>query len=140
MKPWKYLVVGTAIAVAFLLGLGLGIHLATPGETSIAPEQFTQYSLLTWKGRSNEWCFALMLEYQRGNFLRSWTSKWGQKCGVEELKKALSALPKDTYVYWNTWPPRNCDYPEKAIVQDVVTFAANKGVHVQLLPALQATN
>jgi hypothetical protein len=137
MKP-KYAALGAALVVAFLLGLGLGVHLATPGETSIPPEQFTQYCLLTWKGRSDQWCFALMLEYERGNFLHSWTSKWGQKCGVEELKTALSALPKDTYVYWNTWPRRNFDYPEKAIVQDVVKFASNKGVHVQLLPALQA--
>ena len=59
------------------------------------------------------------------------------KCGVEELKKALSGLPKDTYVYWNTWPPKNCYCPEEAIVRDIIEFAANKGVHVEPAPALQ---
>jgi hypothetical protein len=126
-----------AIAIAFFVGYELGEYAAEPGEITIPAEQFKQYSLLTWETRSRALCFSLMREYQRGRFIHSWTSKWGAKCGVAELKQALSALPKETYVYWNTWPPKNCDYPEDTVVREVVDFAATKNVHVQLAPALQ---
>ena len=137
MKGWRYVAIATALIVAFLLGVGVGFHLAAPGQTSIPSEEFTQYSLFTWKSRSHGLCFALMLQYKSGNFIHGWTSKWGQKCGIDQLKQSLSTLPKDTYVYWNTWPPKNCDYPEKTVVRDVIASAASKGVHVELLPVLQ---
>lgn len=136
MKRSAYFLFGAAVAISFVLGFGLGIHIAAPGETSIPPEQFTQYSLFTWNSHSDDFCFALMLEYKRGNFLKSWTSKWGAKCGTVQLKDALNALPQGTHVYWNTWPPKNCNYPEKRIVNEVIDFAQTKGVHLELLPAL----
>ncbi len=137
MNRAKYVLFGTIIVISFLLGLGLGIHLAAPGEASIPSEEFTQYCLLTWGSKSNDFCFALMLEYKRGDFLHSWTSKWGAKCGLAQLKEALAVLPSGTHVFWNTWPPRKCYYPEERIVNEVREFAKNKGVYLELLPALR---
>jgi hypothetical protein len=137
MRLRKYVVAMAALSIAFLLGVGFGLHLASVNESAIDPERFKQYALFTWNTQSDDLCFALMHESESTLFIRGWTSKWGAKCGITKLNEALGALPRGTYVSWYTWPPKDCDYPNKAVVTNILELASQKGVEVKLVSALE---
>src|SRR6266705_2297674 len=115
-----------AMLFAFLLGCIVGFYWHQPLESSTPAHEFEQYSLFTWNTRSGDLCFAIMLEVERPKFIHSWFPKTGAKCGISGLKKALVALPKDTYVFWETWPPKKMDYPPENVVQEVIEFAESR--------------
>jgi len=98
---------------------------------------FERYSLFTWKADSGDFCFAIIIRAEADKFLHSWTAKKSAKCGASELKRTLAALPKDSYVFWEDWPPKNFDYPPENIVHEIIEFAKGKGVHVEQSPALR---
>jgi hypothetical protein len=104
---------------------------------SISAYKFEQYNLFTWKAGSGDFCFAIMIQAESHKFLRSWTAKRDAKCGTSELKKALIALPKDSYVSWEDWPPGKFDYPADNVVQEIIEFARSKGIHLTQSPALR---
>jgi hypothetical protein len=106
-------------------------------ENSIPAYDFERYSLFTWKAPSGDFCFAIIIRADADKFLRSWTAKRGARCGASELKSALAALPKDSYVFWEDWPPKHFDYPPENIVQEIIEFAKSKGVHLEQSPALR---
>ena len=137
MKRWLH--IGgtvTLVIIAFFVGCIVGIENAPPVQTSIPPHQFEQYTLFTWNKGSDDVCFAIMLEFQRLRFIHSWFPKRNGKCGVDQLKNALSALPKDSNVFWETWPPKNLDYPPQAVVDEIIAFAEADGIHVKQSPAV----
>ena len=136
-RSWYF---GGAAAIALLalvVGYALGFYSALPYEASIPAHSFEQYTLFTWNTRSGDVCFAIMLEYQRPKFIHSWFPKRKANCGVSELKKALVSLPKDSYVSWETWPPKNFDYPPENVVEDVIKFAETNRIRIQQSPAVQ---
>lgn len=137
MKPLKYVVAAVVLSIAFLLGVGFGLHIASVNESAIDPARLKQYALFTWNTRSDDLCFALLHESESTRFIRGWTSKWGAKCGTGKLTEALGALPMGTYVSWYTWPPKNCDYPSETMVAKILELAKQKGVEVKLVPALE---
>ena len=59
------------------------------------------------------------------------------QCGVANLKKALSAVPKDKYVQWNNWPPK-FQYPSEKFCEEIIDFCKTQDVHLDLNPALDA--
>lgn len=138
MKRWHYICVTIALmTIAFFVGLAVGIEMAPPVQTSIPAHAFEQYTLFTWNKGGDEVCFAIMLEYQRLGFIHSWFPKRKGKCGIEDLKHELSALPKDSNVLWETWPPKKFAYPADKIVDEVMQFAEARGIHVRQSPAVQ---
>jgi hypothetical protein len=133
-KRSTYLI-GGAILVAFVAGFMMGSYFSEPTETIIPHEYFDQMALFTWKGWSGDLCFLLVPMIERGRAQHDFWSKWNGKCGVENMKKALSAVPKDKYVYWENWP-RKFHYPSHEFCDEILEFAKTKGVHLELNPAL----
>lgn len=138
MKRWLY-IGGTVslVVMAFVVGCITGIEMAPPVQTSIPPHQFEQYTLFTWKKGSDDVCFAIMPEFQRSRFIHSWFPRRQGKCGVDQLKIALSELPKGSSVFWETWPPKNFEYPSDSTVDEVTRFAEARGVQVKQSPAVE---
>jgi hypothetical protein len=94
-------------------------------------------TLLTWKGWSGELCFLLLPMMQHGRATHDFWSKWNGECGIPNLKKALSAVPKDQYVYWNNWPPK-FQYPSGQFCDEMIAFSKSQGVNLELNPTLDA--
>jgi len=137
MKRSLYLIGAIVVVVlTFVVGFMVGENAAQPNEPPHPSYEFEQYCLLTWKNHSGDLCFALMLEYKSDRFIHKWNSKWGAKCGIAKLEEALAALPKDTYVGWNNWPPK-FDYPPDNIIDEVIEFAKSKGVRIEVDPAIE---
>ena len=135
-KRSTYLI-GGAILVALVTGFVAGKYLFEPAEENIPSEYFDEMSLLTWKGWSGDLCFLLVPMIQRGRVTHDFWSKWSGQCGVANLKNALSAVPKDKYVYWNNWPGK-FRYPSDKFCDEIIAFAKGKGVHLELNPTLDA--
>jgi hypothetical protein len=74
---------------------------------------------------------------QHGRATHDFWSKWSGQCGVETLKNALRAVPKDKYVYWNNWPQK-FRYPSGKFCDEIIAFARSEGVHLELNPTLDA--
>ena len=125
-----------ALILTFWFGFFAGEFAAQPYETLTPFEYFTQYSLFTWKNRSGDLCFKLVLKLERARIEHGWFSKWGGACGVSKLKEALGALPKDTIVAWEQWPPK-FDFPEPKLSDDVIQFARSKGIRLEKDPVLE---
>lgn len=107
------------------------------GQDSIPPYEFEQYSMFSWKTDSNSFCFAVMIQAKSHAFLRSWSKKKQAKCGMSELQKALAALPRNSVVLWQDWPPANLDYPPDDVVQQVIEFAKANGIELKQSPSLR---
>lgn len=129
--------VTTTIRLCFLLTLAPLSACRPESQDSIPAYEFEQYSVFSWKARSGDFCFAIMIRAESHKFLRSWTAKRNAKCGISELKKALSALPKNSFVLWEDWPSGKFDYPPDNVVQEVIEFAKGKDVHLEQSPALR---
>jgi hypothetical protein len=71
-------------------------------------------------------------------FVHKWNSKWNARCGLSELEQALAALPRDTKVAWENWPPR-FTYPSEDVTQQVMEFAKSRGIQLELLPVADKT-
>jgi len=106
-------------------------------QDSVPAYEFEQYSLFTWNTRSGDLCFAIMIQAESHKFLRSWTAKRNAKCGISELKKALTTLQKDSHVLWQDWPPAKFDYPSDNVVQEIIEFAKGSGIDLKQSPALR---
>jgi len=129
-----YIAVG--ILAAFVVGFWLGKYLFEPVEESIPSAYFHQMTLLTWKGWSGDLCFLLLPMTQRGRATHDFWSKGRGRCGIANLKDALSAVPKDQTVDWNDWPGK-FSYPDDQLVQEVIEFAKTKGIRIEQMPTLQ---
>jgi hypothetical protein len=105
-------------------------------EDSIPAYEFERYSLFTWTTHSGDFCFKIMTRAESNTFIHSWFAKRNAKCGISELKKALAALPKDSHVFWEDWPPR-FDYPPESVIQEMMGFAGSRGIHLEQSPALR---
>lgn len=125
-----------AIAGAFFLGVWVGKYFFEPTEQVIPAHYFEQMSLLTWKGWSGDLCFLLVPMVQRTRAGHDFWSKWGGTCGVEALKKALLAVPRNQHVYWNNWSSK-FTYPDQHVVQEILEFARANGVHLEEDPSLE---
>jgi hypothetical protein len=122
-----------AICLAFFFGFLAGEWAAEPYEIVTPREYFEQYCLFTWQNHSGDLCFKLMLRLDRAAFIHKWNSKWGARCGISDLKQALSALPANTDVAWENWP-RRFTYPPEDVTHDVMEFAKSRDIHLELLP------
>jgi hypothetical protein len=105
-------------------------------ETTSTSQKTPVYNLFTWNVQSGDVCFALMKEADRSQFIHRWFPKRNARCGIPELKKALAALPKNSLVCWNDWPPKEMDYPPDNVVDEIQRFAKANGIRVELYPAL----
>jgi len=106
------------------------------GEQTHTAQKVVIYHLFTWNVGTGNLCFALMAEPEDEEFIHRWFPKRNAKCGVGELKKALTALPKESVISWNNWPPKKIEYPPDAVVDEIMEFAEANGVRLELFPAL----
>jgi hypothetical protein len=136
MKRHLYVGVGAMIVLAFLVGFVTGGLIAEPKEWPPTPVNYREYGLFTWEERSGNVCFKLMFNFEARRAIHSWTSKWGGRCGIPELKQTLSSLPEGSYVFWYTWPSK-FDYPPSVDTDELIELAKSKGVNLQLTPAMQ---
>jgi hypothetical protein len=103
----------------------------------VLPYELETYTVFSWKGTPDDFCFKVMTRAEANKFIHTWFPKWNAKCGGAELRKALVALPKDSYVLWESWPPKGFDYPPDNVVDEIIAFAETKGIHVKVSPALR---
>ena len=136
MKRHLYIGVSAAILLAFAVGFVIGALIAEPKEWPPRPVNYKEYCLVTWEGRSGNVCFKLMFNFEASRAIHSWTSKWGGRCGISELKQTLSSIPEGSYVYWYTWPSK-FDYPPSLDTDELIELAKGRGVNLQLAPAMQ---
>jgi hypothetical protein len=136
MKRYLYVGIGAVILLAFAVGFVTGGLIVHPQEWPPTPVNYTEYSLFTWQDRSGNVCFKLTFNFEKSRVIHSWTAKFGGSCGISELRQRLSSLPKGSYVFWYTWPPK-FDYPPGVDTDELITVAAGKGVNLQLTPAMQ---
>jgi hypothetical protein len=121
-----------------LVAMVLAFCACEPAQKNPIPAyDFTRYSLFTWNTDSGDFCFAIMIRAEADKFLHSGTAKRGAKCGASELKRTLIALPRDSQVFWEDWPPKHFDYPPENIVKEIIEFARTKGVRLEQSPALR---
>lgn len=104
---------------------------------SIPAYEFEQYVLYTWNVRSGDLCFALMIQADRYEFRRRWFRKKNAKCGVADLKRAIAALPKGSFVLWQDSPSKGFDYPDERVIREMIEFATDHGVKLEHDPGLQ---
>ena len=109
-----------------------------PGAKEAIPAyEFSTYTLFTWDSQSDEFCCKLMTRAESNEFIHAWFPRRNAKCGLANLEATLTQLPKDSLVLWETWPPKNFDYPPEKVVKEVIDFAASRNVHVKQSPALE---
>jgi hypothetical protein len=106
-------------------------------ENPIPAYDYERYSLFTWKTQTDGFCFAIMVRADADKFLHSRRAKESARCGVFELKRALTALPRLSHVFWEDWPPKQFDYPPDSVVEEVIDFAKSRGIHLEQSPALR---
>jgi len=99
---------------------------------SIPAYEFDQYVLYTWNERSDGLCFALMIQADRYRFLRRWFPKRKARCGVTELRQALAALPKNSFVLWQDSRSKGFDYPDEQAVRELIDFAKDLGIRLEV--------
>jgi hypothetical protein len=136
VKRHPYIGVSAAILLALGVGFVIGVLITEPKEWPPTPVNYKEYCLVTWEDRSGNVCFKLMFNFEASRAMHSWTSKWGGKCGIAELKQTLSSIPEGSYVYWYTWPSK-FDYPASVDTDALIELAKSKGVNLQLTPAMQ---
>jgi hypothetical protein len=136
MKRRLYIGVGAAILLAFVVGLVIGGLIAEPKEWPPRPIDHREYALVTWEERSGSVCFKMMFNFEVSGVIHGRAAKRGGRCGVSELKEALSAVPAGSYVYWYTWPSK-FDYPASVDTDGLIDFARSNGVSLRLTPAMQ---
>jgi hypothetical protein len=90
-------------------------------------------ALYTWKGWSGDFCFLLIPMIDSARARHDFWSKWNGQTGVENLKKTLSAVPKDKYVYWQNSPSK-FQYPSGEFCDEIIGFAKSQGLHLELNP------
>ncbi|MGI8957769.1 MAG: hypothetical protein ACR2II_12765 [Chthoniobacterales bacterium] len=106
-------------------------------EDSIPAHEFEQFCLLTWKTSSDDFCFKIMSCAERNKFIHDWFPKRNAQCGIAELKKALTALPKGSHVFWEDWPPRKFEYPSESVIAEMIEFAKSNGIQLEQSPSVQ---
>lgn len=117
-------------AVVGLSGCGRGY------EDSIPAYEFEQYSLFTWNTGSGDFCFKIMTGAESNKFIHTWFPKRNARCGIAELKKALTELPSGSRVFWEDWPPQGFNYPPENVIKEVIEFANGKGIHLEQSPSV----
>lgn len=133
IKHYLYLGGAAAIIVAFALGFLVGNWAGQPYEIIYPREYFDHYCLFTWQNGSGDLCFKLILRLDRAAFIHKWNSKWSAQCGPSDLERTLAALPQNTHVAWENWPPR-FTYPSPARTYEVINFAKSKNIRLELSP------
>lgn len=98
---------------------------------SIPAYEFEQHVLYTWNVRSGDFCFALMIQAKGYEFRRRWFPKRNAKCGVADLKLAIAALPRNSFVLWQDSSSKGFNYPSETVVADMIEFAKDHGVRLQ---------
>lgn len=129
-KAFITIAICCVFAVVALLALG------QKSGGSISAWEYETYTIFTWNKSSGDFCFKIMTTAQRNTFIHEWFPKTNAKCGAAELKKALGSLPKGSYVLWESWPPKNFDYPSEGVVNEILRFGEANAIHLELSPAV----
>jgi hypothetical protein len=121
------------LLVAFALQ-GCG-GVAAAGNAGVHPNPQSQYVLFSWKKHRNSFCFALMSEKRREEFIKGPHNGFRKLCTLSELQAALNTLPKPAYVMWNSWPEIGADYPSDPVVNRLKLWAEQRNIHISIEPA-----
>jgi hypothetical protein len=130
VKPSRYLFCAfLTVTIAFAT-----IAAFYAGKAREIPVKPYGYSLLTWKGKSDDdVCFVFVPGNKDDAYMRNWFAKWGGQCGVSSLRKELSDLPSCEVVFWRNRPPK-FTYPKRDVFEELFDFAKSRGLDIRMNP------
>lgn len=120
-----------ALLVVFTLGITSFLAFAQDAARTEMPS-FKGVELYSWKDtKSGAWQFSLLPGTNRDKPLNEIKNPSRAISGVNLLKERIDRLAEGEEVYWLQSPSRpELSYPDDAIVQEIVGFAALRKVKV----------
>ena len=91
---------------------------------------------VSWKPKREPWHFAFFVDGPDRTTRADLKRATSTVVGVPALKRALVRLPRGRNLSWCDSPIDGFVLPPPSVTDDVVTFAAKRGIQVELNPAV----